>query len=65
LAALSRDLGAKFSQVICARMTDPTVRRLARLPLIGSIDQFSDNTDLVSDSRWRLALRNLWLAAEA
>jgi hypothetical protein len=37
------------------------VRRLIRFPVIGSIDQVSDNTDLLSDPRWRLALRNLWL----
>ncbi len=57
--------GEKFSQAICARMTDPAVHRLTRLPLIGGIDQFSDNTDLLSDPRWRSALRNLWLAGEA
>jgi hypothetical protein len=57
--------GEKFSHAICARLTDPAVRRLTRLPLIGSIDQFSDNTDLLSDPRWRLALRNLWLTEEA
>ncbi len=56
--------GGNFSDAICARITDPAVLRLARLPLIGSIDQFSDNTDLVSDPRWRFALRNLWLAKE-
>jgi hypothetical protein len=57
--------GEKFSRALCARVTDPAVRRLARLPLIGSIDQFSDNTDLLSEPRWRLALRNLWLVEEA
>ena len=57
--------GEKFSRALCARVTDPAVRRLIELPLIGSIDQFSDNTDLLSDPRWRLALRNLWLTNEA
>jgi hypothetical protein len=56
--------GGKFSDAICARITDPTVRRLTRSPLIGSIDQFSDNTDLLCDPRRRLALRKLWLAEE-
>jgi hypothetical protein len=56
--------GAKFSNAICARITDPAVRRLTRLPLIGNIDQFSDSTDLASDPRWRFALRSLWLAEE-
>ena len=57
--------GGKSSNAICARITDPVVRCLTRFPLIGSIDQFSDNTDLLSDPRWRLALRNLWLTDEA
>ena len=57
--------GRKFSDAICARITDPAVRRLTQRPLIGSIDQFSDSTDLFSDPSWRMALRNLWLAEEA
>jgi hypothetical protein len=52
--------GEKFSKALCARITDPVVRRLIELPLIGSVDQLSDNADLLSDPRWRLALRNLW-----
>jgi hypothetical protein len=51
--------GEKFSRAISACLTDPV---LHRLPLIGSLDQISDNTDLLSDPRWRLALRNLWQA---
>ena len=57
--------GEKFSQAICAQITDPAVRCLIDLPLIGSIDQFSDSTDLLSDPRWRPALRNLWQTNEA
>ncbi len=57
--------GEKFSRAICAQIVDPIVRPLAELPLIGSIDQFSDNTDLVSDPRWRLTLRSLWQVEEA
>jgi hypothetical protein len=56
--------GEKFSRALCACITEPVVRRLFELPLIGSIDQFSDNTDLLSDPRWRLVLRNLWLTDE-
>jgi hypothetical protein len=56
--------GGKFSDAICTRIADPAVRRLTRFPVIGSIDQVSDNTDLLSDPRRRLALRNLWLAEE-
>jgi hypothetical protein len=40
------------------------VRRLSELPLIGNIDLISDNTDLLSDPRWRLALRHLWQIGE-
>jgi hypothetical protein len=53
--------GEKFSRALCTCITDPVVRRLSELPLIGSIDLISDNTDLLSDPRWRLALCNLWL----
>jgi hypothetical protein len=57
--------GEKFSRAICARITDPAMRHLIDLPLIGSLDQISDNTDLLSDPRWQLALRNLWQTAAA
>jgi hypothetical protein len=57
--------GEKFSRALCARITDPIVRRLTGLPLIGSIDQISDNVDLLSDPHRRIALRNLWLAEGA
>ena len=57
--------GDKFSRALCERITDPTVRRLLNLPLIGGIDQFSDNTDLLSDPRWRLVLRHVWQTNEA
>ncbi len=57
--------GEKFSHALCAQITDPVVRHLADLPLIGSIDQFSDNVDLLSDPCRRIALRHLWLAEGA
>jgi hypothetical protein len=57
--------GEKFSRALCTRITDPTVRRLIQLPLIGGVDQFSDNADLSSDPRWRLALRHLWPIGKA
>ncbi len=56
--------GEKFSQAICARITDPDVRRWTRFPLIGGIDQFSDSVDLLSDPCWRMALHNLWPRAD-
>ena len=59
-SSVSRDRGREFSRALCVQITDPAVRCLAELPLIGSLDQISDNTDLSADPRWRLALRNLW-----
>jgi len=57
--------GEKFSRALCTRVTDPVVRRLIQLPVIGNIDLVSDNTDLLSDPRWRLVLRHLWPIGEA
>ena len=49
-----------FSKAICARITDPVVRALAGKRLIGSIDQFSDSTDMLSDAGLRVTLRQLY-----
>ncbi|HEY9717724.1 MAG TPA: DUF4037 domain-containing protein [Trichormus sp.] len=51
-----------FSQAICAKLTDPALTRLRAKPLIGSPDQFSDSTDLLSSPIWRPALRGLYCA---
>ncbi|MEK6289593.1 MAG: DUF4037 domain-containing protein [Acidobacteriota bacterium] len=53
-------LGGSFADAIRASITDPEVKRIAGGKLIGSIDQFSDNTDILSDPRWRPALRRLY-----
>jgi hypothetical protein len=53
-------VGGGFADAICARIKDPAVKRLVEGKLIGSIDQFSDNTDMVSDPQWRLTLRRLY-----
>ncbi|HEY8562139.1 MAG TPA: DUF4037 domain-containing protein [Pyrinomonadaceae bacterium] len=53
-------LQGKFADEICGRITDPAVKRLIEKPLIGSLDQISDNTDILSDSRWRATLRKLY-----
>ena len=42
------------------RIQDPTVKHLADQRLLGSIDQFSDSTDLLSDSSLRTQLRTLY-----
>jgi hypothetical protein len=49
-----------FADAIKARIQDPEVQRIAQKRLIGSIDQFSDSTDILSDSTWRATLRGLY-----
>jgi hypothetical protein len=49
-----------FADALLARITDPAVRRIAERPPIGSIDQFSDSTDLVAPAAWRPTLRRLY-----
>ena len=52
--------GSNFADAICKSITDPEMRRIAGKGLIGSIDQFSDNTDLRSNVTWRQNLRKLY-----
>ncbi|MBI4532714.1 MAG: DUF4037 domain-containing protein [Candidatus Melainabacteria bacterium] len=56
---LVMSMGA-FSKAISATITDPTVRKLTDKRLIGSIDQFSDSTDILSEPGWRTTLRELY-----
>jgi hypothetical protein len=49
-----------FAEALAARITDERLRTLARRPLIGGIDQWSDSTDLVSHAEWRPALRRIY-----
>ena len=49
-----------FSNAIVERISDAHVKRIAEKRLIGSIDQFSDSTDLLSDSTLRNSLRDLY-----
>lgn len=53
-------LHGDFAGAICRRIPDPEIKRLAERRLIGSIDQISDNTDILSDSRWQPVLRKLY-----
>ena len=53
-------LHGDFAGTICKRITDPKIKRLAERRLIGGIDQISDNTDILSDPRWRPVLRKLY-----
>lgn len=49
-----------FADALLDRIDDPKLRRLAEHPLIGSIDQFSDSTDLVEHAVWLPVLRRLY-----
>lgn len=52
--------GATFAEAIRAQITDLPVKRLAAARLIGSLDQFSDSTDLHEDTALRPILRKLY-----
>jgi hypothetical protein len=49
-----------FSRAITERISDPEVKHIAAKGLIGSVDQFSDSTDLLSKPGWRRTLRRLY-----
>jgi hypothetical protein len=52
--------GDRFANALAAAITDPAVAAIAARRRIGSIDQFSDSTDLLSDAVWRPVLRQLY-----
>ncbi len=52
--------GETFANAIRAQITDPALKHIAAGRLIGSVDQFSDSADILSDPRWRPALRRLY-----
>jgi hypothetical protein len=52
--------GSAFAQALVERIADPAVKRIASRRLIGSIDQFSDSTDLRAVASWRPILRRLY-----
>lgn len=52
--------GGGFADAIRVCIADPVTARIADGKLIGSIDQISDNTDILSDRRWRMTLRRLY-----
>ena len=49
-----------FAEALQKQIRDPEVRRIAEKGLIGSLDQFSDNTTLRSDTSWRQAVLALY-----
>lgn len=53
-------LHGDFAGAISKKITDAEVRRLVERKLIGSIDQFSDSADILSDPKWRPVLRKLY-----
>jgi hypothetical protein len=52
--------GETFARALLEQIKDPAVRRLTTRPLIGSIDHFSDSTDLHAIGHWRVVLRKLY-----
>jgi hypothetical protein len=52
--------GEQFSSALVARIQDSQVAALTRRPLIGGVDQVSDNTALVSHVSWREQLLALY-----
>lgn len=49
-----------FAAALLEQIRDSDLKRIAERPPIGSIDQFSDSTDLVSNTAWRPVLRQLY-----
>ena len=43
--------GERFAKALQEKISDPVVKRIADRWLIGSVDQFSDSTDLLNDAR--------------
>lgn len=51
----------RVNEAIQEVITDPAVKRLTKRPMIGSIDQWSDSTDIRSCHRdWRLRIRTFY-----
>lgn len=54
-----------YSKAICeiiaaSSLADQSIKELVNKPLIGSVEQFSDSTDMLSNSSWREGVRNLY-----
>ena len=46
-----------FAEALCRQIEDEAVKQIAARPLIGSLDLWSDSTDLVSNPAWRRQIR--------
>jgi hypothetical protein len=53
--------GDAFAGALRARIADPAVQRIAARTMIGSVDQWSDSTDLVEAVDLRLSLRRVYM----
>ncbi len=53
-------LHGDFAGAICRQISDSEIKLLTERRLIGSIDQISDNTDILSDPQWQPILRKLY-----
>lgn len=51
-----------FAEALLRQVTDPEMKRIAARRCIGSIDQFSDSTDLIGDVQIRVKLKSLYQA---
>ena len=54
-----------YSKAICQRISESKtasaeVKKLIEKPLIGSVEQFCDSTDILSNAGWRSGIRNLY-----
>jgi len=49
-----------FAEALLKRIEDPQMKHIAARPLIGGLDLLSDNTDFVSNPRWRPLVRQLY-----
>lgn len=54
--------GERLATALLEQIQDPEVQHIAANGLIGSIDQWSDNTDMRSDAQWRCYLRDLYVS---
>ncbi len=52
--------GGAFAEALTARIKDVSVKSIASQRLIGSVDLFSDSTDLLEDESRRLAIKTLY-----
>ncbi|MEZ4661881.1 MAG: DUF4037 domain-containing protein [Caldilineaceae bacterium] len=50
-----------FADALLHGIHDPAMRQIAQRRPIGSIDQFSDSTDLLEGAEWRMAVRGFYM----